>query len=147
MENLIFQFGYLGLFVISFLAATLLPVGSEVAVVTMTLSGYEPLAVFTTATAGNILGSIVNYYVGKYGADFIFSRYIKVDEAKRKSLGARFQKWGAPLLLLAWVPVVGDPLTVVAGSLHMNFYVFTFWVTLSKALRYALLIFATGAFH
>ncbi len=146
MENLIFQFGYLGLFVVSCLAATLLPVGSEVVVVTMALSGYQPLAVFMTATAGNTLGSIVNYYVGKYGADFIFSRYIKVDEAKRKSLGATFQKWGAPLLLLAWVPVVGDPLTVVAGSLKMNFYVFTFWVTLSKALRYALLIFATAAF-
>jgi len=146
IEDLVFQSGYLGLFLISFLAATVLPLGSEIFVVTMILSGYNPLAVFVTATAGNSLGGITNYYVGKYGTDFILSKYIKVDPKKREKMERVYQKWGSPILFFSWVPVVGDPLTIVAGGFNLSLSIFTFWVVLGKAFRYALIIFTAESF-
>lgn len=144
MEDLIFQSGYPGLFIVSFLAATLVPIGSEVFVVTMSLLGYNPFIIFAAATTGNTLGAVVNYYVGKYGTDFILSRYISVDPDKRQHLEKRFRKWGSPVLFFAWVPVIGDPLTVAAGGLKLNLIVFLFWVICGKAFRYALLIMTAG---
>jgi membrane protein YqaA with SNARE-associated domain len=84
IENLVFQSGYFGLFIVSFLAATLLPLGSEFFVATMTVSGYNVWLIFAVATTGNTLGSITNYYIGKLGTNFILSRYIKVDSEKNK---------------------------------------------------------------
>jgi len=57
-----------------------------------------------------------------------------------------YKKWGSPALFFAWVPIVGDPLTVVAGALNLNLYLFTFWVVLGKAFRYALVILTTETF-
>lgn len=140
IENLVFQSGYFGLFIVSFLAATLLPLGSEIFVVTMTVSGYNPWLIFAIATTGNTLGSITNYYIGKLGSNFILSRYIKVDSEKRQKSEQIYQKWGSPILFFAWIPIIGDPLTVVAGIFKLNLYVFTFWVVLGKAFRYFLVI-------
>ena len=142
IEDLVFQSGYLGLFTVCFLAATLIPLGSEIFVTTMVLSGYSPWIIFPVATTGNTLGSVINYYVGKYGTDFIFSRYIRVDAEKRRNLERMHLKYGSPALFFAWVPIIGDPLTVVAGGFNLKFYVFTFWVILGKAFRYALIIMA-----
>jgi len=147
IEDLVFQSGYLGLFIVSFLAATLIPFGSEIFVVTMTLSGYNPWIIFATATTGNTLGATTNYYVGKYGANFIFSRYIRVDSEKRQNIERMYQKWGSPILFFAWAPVVGDPLTMVAGGFNLNLYIFTFWVILGKAFRYALVIMTAETFY
>lgn len=144
LEDLIFQFGYVGLFVVSFLAATLIPLGSEIFVVTMTLSGYNPLLVFFSATVGNSLGAVTNYYVGKYGTDFILSRYIKVDAKKKQNIDKLYQKWGSPILFFSWLPVVGDPLTIVAGGFNLKLSIFTLWVVLGKAFRYALIIMTAG---
>ena len=85
------------------------------------------------------------YYAGKYGTKFILSRYIKVDPGKKLNLERKFQRWGSPVLFFAWTPLVGDPLTVVAGGLNLNLYVFIFWVALGKAFRYALLIIGAQA--
>ncbi len=135
MEN-----GYFGLFIVSFLAATLLPLGSEIFVATMAVSGYNGWLIFAVATTGNTLGSITNYYIGKLGTNFIFSRYIKVDSETREKSEQLYQKWGSPILFFAWVPIIGDPLTVVAGIFKLNLYIFIFWVVLGKALRYFLVI-------
>jgi membrane protein YqaA with SNARE-associated domain len=146
IEDFVILSGYPGLFVISFLAATLIPLGSEIFVVSMTLSGCNPWMIFAAATTGNTLGSITNYYVGKRGAEFMLSRYIKVDSQKRENVERIYRKWGSPILLFAWIPVVGDPLTVVAGGLNLNLYVFTFWVILGKAFRYVLVILTAKSF-
>ncbi len=144
---LISNFGYLGLFVISFLAATLLPLGSEAAVVLMAVSDFDPPTLLVVATAGNSLGALMNYLVGKWGAAFVFSRYLQVDGAVLDRLERIYGRWGAPALFFAWLPIVGDPLTVAAGVLRINIYVFTFWVVLGKAFRYFILIeSAAGAF-
>lgn len=137
---LISNFGYLGLFLISFLAATLLPLGSEAAVVLMALSEFKPEWLFLVATAGNSLGALVNYGVGKWGAAFVFARYIQVEKAVLDRQAQTFSRWGAPILFFAWLPFVGDPLTVAAGALRVNPFLFTFWVVLGKACRYFILI-------
>ncbi len=140
IENLVFQSGYFGLFFVSFLAATLVPLGSEFFVATMTVSGYNVWLIFVIATIGNTCGSIINYYIGKLGMNFIFSRYIKVDSDKQQKSEKIYQKWGSPILFFAWIPIIGDPLTVVAGVFKLNLYIFIFWVVLGKAFRYFLVI-------
>ncbi len=141
---LIMNLGYLGLFLISFLAATLLPLGSEAAVVLMAVSEFDPSKILIVATVGNFLGALVNYLVGKWGAAFVFSRYIRVERASLEKLEKVYGKWGAPILFFAWLPIVGDPLTVAAGVFRVNIYVFTFWVVLGKAFRYFILINGVG---
>ncbi|WP_083234139.1 YqaA family protein [Candidatus Marithrix sp. Canyon 246] len=131
---------YLSLFIVSFLAATLLPLGSEIFVATMTISGYNAWLIFAIATTGNTLGSITNYYIGKLGANFILSRYIKVNSDKPQKTEQIYQKWGSPILFFAWIPIIGDPLTVVAGIFKLNLYIFIFWVALGKAFRYFVVI-------
>ncbi len=140
IQDMIFQSGYLGLFMVSFLAATLVPLGSEIFVAVMAVSGYDPWLVFTVATTGNTLGSITNYYVGKLGTNFVLSRYIKVDPEKRQKAEEMYQKWGAPVLFLAWIPIVGDPLTLIAGVFNLDLCVFIFWVALGKSFRYFVVI-------
>lgn len=144
MEDLIFQFGYLGLFIVSFLAATLIPLGSEIFAVSMTLADFNPWIIFATATLGNSLGAITNYYVGKYGTDFILSRFISVAPDKRQKVEKLYKKWGSPILFFGWLPIIGDPLTLVAGCFNLRLSIFIFWVVLGKAFRYALIIFTAG---
>ena len=137
---LITNFGYLGLFLISFLAATLLPLGSEAAVTLMAIAEFNPSRILIVATIGNSLGALTNYLVGKWGAAFIFTKYIQVDQSTLEKLEKVYGRWGAPVLFFAWLPFVGDPLTVAAGVLRVNIYVFTFWVVLGKLFRYYVLI-------
>ena len=141
---LIVNFGYLGLFLISFLAATLLPLGSEAAVALMAAADFDPLNLMIVATAGNSLGALVNYFAGKWGAAFVFARWIRVDAATLERLEKVYGRWGAPVLFFAWLPFVGDPLTVAAGVLRVPIGLFAFWVVLGKMFRYYLLIAAAA---
>jgi membrane protein YqaA with SNARE-associated domain len=131
---------YGGLFFISFLAATLLPLSSEVAVATMFLSQFNPVMILVAATAGNFSGALLNYGVGVWGDRFILSRYIDLPPQTKAAAKYRLEKYGAPFLFLAWLPVIGDPITVVAGVLRINLVWFTLWVATGKALRYAVVM-------
>ena len=142
MEDILINFGYFGLFGISFVAATLFPLGSEAAVVLLTASGWNPLGIFLSATLGNVLGAFVNYGVGRIGDRFVLSRFVVADAGWKGRAERIFSSWGAPVLFFAWAPVIGDPLTVVAGVFRINLFVFTIWVTAGKSFRYWLLILA-----
>ena len=106
----------------------------------MAAADFDPSRLLLVATIGNSLGALVNYLVGKWGAAFIFARYIQVDRAVLEKMEKVYGRWGAPVLFFAWLPFVGDPLTVAAGVLRVNIYVFTFWVVLGKLFRYYILI-------
>ncbi|MCP3955731.1 MAG: DedA family protein [Desulfobacterales bacterium] len=106
----------------------------------MTVADFDPTRLLMVATTGNYLGSLVNYLVGKWGAMFLFARYIQVDRAGLEKTEKVYGRYGAPILFFAWLPFVGDPLTIAAGALRVNLYVFTFWVVLGKAFRYYILI-------
>ena len=140
MDQIILQFGYVGLFAVSFLAATILPMGSEAAVGLLILAGLNSYAVFAVATAGNCLGALCNYGMGRWGGPYLMQGLLKLPAEKQQVAVKRFNRWGTPVLFFAWVPGIGDPLTVVAGVLKANPYTFCFWVFSGKALRYWLLI-------
>ena len=135
-----FQLGYFGLFLISYLSATLVPLASEFFVVAMPPLGYKPWLIVIFATAGSFLGSLTNYYVGKKGGDFIFARFFEMKPKTLVRAEKFYQKWGPIALFFAWVPFIGDPLTAVAGTFHMDLRVFSFWVIFGKTLRYLVLL-------
>lgn len=132
-------FGLWGMFVSAFLAATILPLGSEVVLGGLLLAGYPPGELVVTATTGNVLGSVVNYGIGIFGTALILERWMGISERSIITARERFRTWGAAGLLLAWAPVIGDPLTVVAGMLRVHLSVFLLLVTLGKLARYLLL--------
>ncbi len=132
--------GYLGLFVISFVAATLAPIGSEVFVTAMLLGGYNSWAVLFVATLGNSLGSLANYFVGKWGGDFVLSRWVHIAPTTLQRAHQVYKRWGAPALFFAWAPIIGDALTLVSGTLHLPILTFSGWVILGKLVRYLAVI-------
>lgn len=136
---------YLSLFFSGFIAATLFPASSEVLLLTLQAQGYSLLWLFVAATAGNTLGSCVNWYLGIRVLDFQHKRWFPVSPAALSRAQRQFQRFGSYSLLLAWLPVVGDPLTLVAGVLKVRFSLFLPLVLLGKAARYAVLLAAGSA--
>ncbi len=132
--------GYFGLFLISFLSATLLPLGSEVAVTAMSLAGYSPWEVLAVATVGNVGGALVNYALGRRAAALFGSVEAVAGSRGLHRAEGFYRRWGAPVLLLSWVPLIGDPLTLLAGAARVDLRAFCVWVTVGKASRYAVLL-------
>jgi len=135
---------YAGLFAASFLAATILPFQSELVLLGLLLSGDFPWpALLAVATLGNVLGSVVNWGLGRFFLHFLGRRWFPVKPESYARMERWFARWGVWSLLFAWLPVVGDPLTVVAGALRVNLVLFVVLVTLGKLGRYAVLVAAT----
>jgi membrane protein YqaA with SNARE-associated domain len=130
------ELGYLGLFVASFLAATILPLSSEVVLTALLLNGLPPAVLVAVATAGNVLGSFVNYALGYWGSKEIVKRWLKMPDSEFVKAEQRFVKYGILSLLLAWVPIIGDPITVVAGILRVRLSLFVLLVAAGKLARY-----------
>ncbi|KAE9629539.1 YqaA family protein [Parasedimentitalea maritima] len=130
-----------GLFLLSFSAATLLPGGSEAALLLLAAEGkYTSLTLLTVASLGNILGSLVNYALGRYALHFQTHRWFPVSPEHLTKAQNWFTRWGQWSVLGAWLPLIGDPITVVAGVMRMNWLTFLILVSLSKTLRYAALL-------
>lgn len=140
MEYLI-EFGYAGLFLASFLAATILPLSSEVILSLLLINGLNPTILVCVATLGNVLGAFVNYAMGAWGSIFFTRKVIKISDDEFFKAKQRFQKYGVTSLLFAWVPIIGDPLTLVAGVLRINILVFFVLVSLGKLIRYVIVCF------
>lgn len=131
----------MGLFLTAFLAATLLPLGSEWLVIVELEQGAAPLWVWLLATSGNTLGGIVNYLIGRFLHDWLQAKG-KTNNNSWRRAEHWFQRFGVWSLLLAWVPVVGDPLTLVAGVLKAPAWLSFLLIMVGKAGRYGLLILA-----
>jgi len=131
---------YFSLFCSGLLAATLFPASSEVLLLALLQQGYNPLWLFIAATAGNTLGSCVNWYLGLKLLNFQHKSWFPFSDATLGRAQQQFQRFGSWSLLFAWLPVVGDPLTLVAGVLKVRFTLFWVLVLVGKAARYAILI-------
>jgi len=131
---------YITLFVVSFLAATLLPLGSEGLLLYDIAQNYSLVCLWSFATVGNTLGSMLNYWLGLKGEDYLEKKGHMSTEKMGKAREI-FAKYGGWSLLLSWAPIVGDPLTFIAGVLCYNFKWFTLIVFVAKGLRYAVIIF------
>lgn len=132
------------LFAAAFGAATLLPFQSEVVFVTMQLRETAPLPLLLFwASLGNVLGSCVNYAIGRFAAHFEDRRWFPVSREGMARAERWYGKWGYWTLLLSWAPF-GDGVTVIAGVLRTKLWVFVTLVTLAKTGRYIVLAWATA---
>ena len=139
---MIILFSYFQLSLISFLAATILPFSSEVVLTTMYLSNsFETYFLLIFASIGNIMGSITNWYLGKKITLFQNRKWFPVSAEQLERSRQYFQKYGLWSLLLAWVPIIGDPLTLLAGVLKVRFGIFFVLVSISKISRYVFILY------
>ena len=131
---------YIGLFVAALGAATLLPMQSEAVLVGMLLSDrYVVSTLLAVATVGNVLGSALNWLLGRSVERFRHKRWFPVSESKLEKAQQSYLRYGRWSLLLSWVPIIGDPLTVVAGVMREPLWSFLLIVTLAKGVRYLVL--------
>ncbi|MCR1826521.1 DedA family protein [Pseudomonas oleovorans] len=131
---------YPALFLSALGAATLLPLQSEALLVALLLAGKHPLwALLLVATLGNVLGSWINWLLGRSLERYRERRWFPVSPARLEQAQAWYARYGRWSLLLSWMPVIGDPLTLVAGVMRERLWVFLLIVTLAKAGRYAVL--------
>lgn len=125
------------LFVSAFGAATLLPLQSEAVLVALLFeASYSPILLILVATAGNVLGSCVNWYLGVKIEHFKHKKWFPVSQAKLDQAQHIYHKYGFWSLLLSWVPVIGDPITLIAGLMKEHFIRFLLVVTMAKLGRY-----------
>lgn len=137
-----FEFaGYSGLFLSVLIAASLLPLQSEAVLVSLLVTEhYNWIGLWAVATLGNVLGSVINWLLGVYLVHFRDKSWFPVSEPRLEKAQAFYHRYGRWSLLLSWMPVVGDPLTLVAGVMRESFWVFLALVSLAKGGRYLILI-------
>ena len=136
---------YLSLFVVSFLAATILPFSSELTLAGLiSTSNYDNLLLLVFASFGNVLGSVFNWGLGFYARNLTIKKWFPFKETQIERSSKWFSKFGKWSLLFAWVPIVGDPLTFVAGLLRVRFLDFIILVAIGKVSRYVIIFYLIG---
>lgn len=128
---------YGGLFLSAFIAATLLPTASEAVLVGLLVAGQQPVEMLLlVASVGNVLGAVVNWVLGRWVEHFKDKPWFPVNESSLERTQGWYRRYGKWSLLLSWAPVIGDPLTVVAGVMREPFPVFLLLVAVAKFGRY-----------
>ena len=128
---------YFSLFISSFLSSTILPGHSEITLTTfILLEKYSQFLLIFFASLGNILGSIINWYLGFYITKFINKSWFPFTKEQLNKVSLWYLKYGKWSLLFSWVPFIGDPLTIVAGMFRVPLVIFIIIVSISKILRY-----------
>ncbi len=131
---------YIGLFSSALVAATLLPMQSEAVLVGLLLATSHPVAtLIVVATVGNVLGSVINWYLGRFLLRFEKARWFPSSGRQLVRAQSWYRRYGRWSLLGSWLPVIGDPLTVVAGVMREPLLPFLIFVTIAKGTRYLLL--------
>ncbi|HBQ05910.1 MAG TPA: DedA family protein, partial [Halomonas sp.] len=120
--------------------ATLLPGGSEVWLARLWCVGEPALVLWVVATAGNTLGSLINVALGRYARQFQHRRWFPASPEGLARAERWYHRFGEASLLLSWLPVIGDPLTVLAGVMRLAWWRALLWIVLAKGARYGLLI-------
>jgi membrane protein YqaA with SNARE-associated domain len=103
------------------------------------LSDLNPVALVSIATFGNVLGAFTNYAIGYWGSVILVRKVSRISEEEFTRAEQRFRKYGIVSLFFAWVPIIGDPLTVVAGVLKINLFLFFAFVASGKLVRYVII--------
>ena len=138
MDEIVQEWGLWGLFISAFISSTLLPGGSEALLLAMSISdSFGPWSLLLVATCGNTLGGLTSWAIGWWLARRYAPERLKPNHALAVQ---RVRRWGAPILLLSWLPVVGDPLCVAAGWLRIHVLWALCLIALGKGARYAVLL-------
>ncbi len=132
---------YFSLFFSSFISATLLPFYSEAVLGGLVLQSYPVMPLWFAATLGNTLGAVINWLLGRYLLHFQNRKWFPFNLEKLSKAQNLFHRYGQWSLLFAWLPVVGDPLTFIAGTLRTAFLPFLLLVAIGKGMRYWVIIF------
>ena len=142
MQELLTTHGYPALFLLSLLASTLIPLGSEWLLIALLFKGLDPVSLVATASIGNFLGACTSYWLGIFGSRFVEGKLLRMDREDSERAERLFARFGSWSLLFTWLPVVGDPLCLVAGVLRISFHRFALLVFTGKAVRYAVVAWA-----
>ena len=137
------DFGYWGLFLASFLAATILPLSSEVVFMALIAAGSDIWSSIGYATVGNSLGGATCYYLGKMGKTEWLERWFKIKREKIDSMILRLQKRGAVMGFFGFLPGIGDLMLVALGFMRANASITMISMTIGKLLRYVVIAFGT----
>jgi membrane protein YqaA with SNARE-associated domain len=134
------EFGLIGLFAASFLAATVLPFSSEALLAAMALGPWSTIALWAAASTGNTLGGMSSYGLGRLGDPARIARWLRTDPAKAMRWQARMERYGAWGALLTWLPVVGDPIAIALGLGRAKALPVLVLMFMGKAARYVVLL-------
>ena len=137
MESFL-ELGLLGLFISSFIAATIIPFSSEL-VLSFLLANQYPLEMcLFIATLGNWLGGISSYGLGRLGEWTYIKYFTGLDKTKIKKVREKINKWKSPLAFFCWLPLVGDIFAVGLGFYKINFIKVSIWMFIGKMIRYVI---------
>lgn len=134
------ELGYFGLFLASFLAATVLPFSSELVLAAMLVAGLDPIIILIVATLGNCLGGMSSYGLGYLGDWKRISTWLKLDEKQIGRWQPKISAYGSWMALLCWVPFIGDPIAVALGIFRVNWKAVTLFMFIGKFMRYLVVI-------
>ena len=138
---------YSSLFISSFLSSTILPGHSEITLTTLILlEKYSQFLLIFFASFGNILGSVINWYLGFYITKFVNKSWFPFKKKQLDKASLWYLKYGKWSLFFSWVPIIGDPLTIVAGIFRVPFVIFITIVSISKVLRYIFVVYVALKF-
>lgn len=137
MESFLAAYGYPALFALSFLASTLIPLGSEWLLVVMLMNQHDPVLTVAVATLGNTMGALTTWAIGIAGGPFLIRRVLRIGAAAEESAKRFYLRYGVWSLFFSWLPFIGDPLCLAAGIFKVGFGRFTLLVFVGKLARYA----------
>ena len=143
MEFLL-SYGYMGMLVAAFLAASILPFSSEAVMVGLQAAGLNPIFLIVYGTIGNVLGSMFNYTIGRLGKMEWIEKYLHVKKEDLDKAHKFMAGKGAWMGLLSVIPVIGDVITVALGLMRANVVIVVISVTISKLARYILLVYGAS---
>jgi len=136
MEATLATGGYPALFIVSFLAATIVPLGSEWLLALQVAAGGTIATLVAVATIGNLLGALTTYWIGLQGGSWLIRRVLRISADQQGRAELFFSRYGAWSLLFSWLPVIGDPLCLMGGILRVSLARFTLLVAIGKVARY-----------
>ncbi|MDR1810365.1 MAG: DedA family protein [Prevotella sp.] len=137
-------YGYIGLFLAAFLAATILPLGSEVVFAALIAAGMDAWTCVIVASIGNWLGGMTNYYLGRLGKTNWLEKYLKVEKTKIDNLQIWLKGKGATMAFFSFLPVVGDLIAIALGYMRANVYIVSISMFTGKFARYAAIMYGVG---
>jgi len=136
MESWLLENGYPALLLLSFLASTLVPLGSEWLLAVLLVNQFDPSLVIPVAAFGNTAGAVTTYAIGLWGGPYLIRRVLRISEDSQLRAERYFNRYGSWALLFSWLPLLGDPLCLASGVLKTGFWRFVLLVALGKSLRY-----------
>ncbi len=131
---------YGSLFISALIAATLFPLSSEALLLVLLKQQHSVFLLWLAATSGNTLGSCINWYLGKECLRWQDKKWFPIKPAQLARAQVHFQRYGLVSLFFSWLPVIGDPLTFVAGVMRVKLIIFFSIVLVGKAIRYGVVI-------